>query len=108
MSEEKYKLSRLITYLYETMNGELALDYANLDSENIEILLDYIEKLENIIKEVREKLENIYILSNVTISNNAVEKIDECIEILDKNSDKDITKKSNYNYEKVEKENIYE
>lgn len=43
---KKEKVNSLITYLYETMNGELALDYANLDSEKIEILLDYIEKLE--------------------------------------------------------------
>ena len=57
---KKEKVSNLITYLYETMNGELALDYANLDSENIEILLDYIEKLENIIKEVREYIEDLY------------------------------------------------
>ena len=61
MSEEKYKLSRLITYLYETMNGELARDYAELDSENIELLLKELEKkdkaierLHSIIKEVRE------------------------------------------------------
>ena len=46
---EKEKVRSLITYLYETMNGELARDYAELDSENIELLLKKLEVLTQII-----------------------------------------------------------
>ena len=84
---EKEKLSDLITYLYETMNGELALDYVQLDGKNIEILLKHIERLHSIIKEVREKIEN----TTINCEGVAEDLIDNILEILDK-VDKDSDK----------------
>lgn len=80
---EKEKVRSLITYLYETMNGELARDYAELDSENIELLLKKLEEnkqLHSIIKEVREKIEN----TTINCEGVAEDLIDDILEILDR------------------------
>lgn len=80
--------------------------------------LDQLEQKENIIKEIREKIEmkikgykeiiNTLIYSSVENKRYEITELkyrigeqEELLEILDK----DITKKSDYNYEKVEKEN---
>lgn len=65
--------------LYKDITKQLEEYQKALD----EIMSEKID-LENIMKEVKIKLESIYFLKDMTITNNAVEKIDECIEILNK------------------------
>ena len=69
---------------------------------NIEALVQLQQK-ENIIKEVRETLINSkeYKMAKEMNLTSKMSILIELLEILDK----DITKKSDYNYEKVEKEN---
>lgn len=85
---EKEKVRSLITYLYETMNGELARDYAELDSENIELLLKKLEEnkqLHSIIKEVREKIKEFcWDYDYETYSNMTSNEVKELAELLDK------------------------
>ena len=74
-----------------------------LGHDEITYLLDYIQQKENIIKEVRETLINSkeYKMAKEMNLTSKMSILIELLEILDK----DITKKSDYNYEKVEKEN---
>lgn len=88
MSEEE-KVSSLITYLYETMNGELALDYAELDSENIELLLKElerkdkeIERLNNIINEFNKLIENEINESKLEEDYDRVDAMEYCLATL--------------------------
>ena len=51
--------------------------------EYIKYLQNQLQQKENIIKEVREDLESIFMLDDVTITNNAVEIINKLIERLE-------------------------
>ena len=79
-------------------NNKLQKKYNNLLKEQIKLKQELQQK-ENIIKEVREYIEHKASIRECYMINGKEYK--ELLEILNK----DITKKSDYNYEKVEKEN---
>ncbi len=97
------------------LKKEILENNRTLKEKNKE-LKEEIERLNNIIKEVREKTKEnqeylesakeMYLeqddellkIHTVQLINNNLSQNDDILEILDK----DITKKSNYNYEKVE------
>lgn len=53
-----------------------------IQTERIQLLMKRLEKRTNKIDEAIKILENIYMLDNVTITDNACKEIDKAIEIL--------------------------
>ena len=75
MSEAELILAKLKIVSEEKENGMYLCD-----KKHSKILLDYIQQKENIIKEVREKIEN----TTINCDGQAEDLIDDVLEILDK------------------------
>lgn len=107
MSEEQLK--NMYERTNKLLNGENKDTYGFSPAEiqqlirETQLLKSQLQQKENIKKEIREKLINSkeYKMAKEMNLTSKMSILIELLEILDK----DITKKSDYNYEKVEKEN---